>query len=97
MEGPFMTRFRITVTHVIEMEQEVLQEAVLELPSVMAGIRQDGEMSVALASVPEYASQALGVELHNQMLLLLRNRQFLVLGGMPEIIVEQVRELDGAA
>ncbi|MET4622816.1 hypothetical protein ABIE18_004295 [Arthrobacter sp. 2762] len=97
MEGAVMARFRITVTHVIEMEQEVLQEAVLELPSVMAGIRQDGEMSVALASIPGYAAQALGVELHNQMLVLLRNREFVVPGGMPEITVEQVRELDGAA
>ncbi|MGF4043266.1 hypothetical protein ACX800_03605 [Paenarthrobacter nitroguajacolicus] len=92
-----MARFRITVTHVIEMEEEVLQEAALELPSVMAGIRLDGEVSVALASMPEYAGQALGVELHNQMLLLLRNRQYVVPGGMPEIRVEPVCELDGAA
>lgn len=97
MEGPGMARSRITVTHVIEMEQEVLQEAVLELPSVMAGIRLDGEMSVPLASVPEYASQALGVEMHNQMLMLLRNREFVVPGGMPEVKVERVCELEGAA
>ncbi|NWL10071.1 hypothetical protein DM793_13580 [Paenarthrobacter nitroguajacolicus] len=97
MEGPVMARFRITVTQVIEMEQEVLQEAVLELPSVMAGIPLDGEVSVALASVPGYAAQVLGVELHNQMLMLLRNREFVVPGGMPEIKVEQVCELDGAA
>ncbi|MBT2588409.1 hypothetical protein [Arthrobacter sp. ISL-95] len=92
-----MARFRITVTHVIEMEQEVLQEAALELPSVMAGIRLDGEMSLALASVPGYAGQALGGEMHNQMLMLLRNREFVVPGGMPEIKVEPVCELDGAA
>jgi hypothetical protein len=97
MEGPVMARFRITVTHVIEMEQEVLQQAALELPSVVAGIRQDGEMSLVLASVPAYAAQALAVEMHNQMLLLLRNREFVVSGGMPEIKVEPVEELDGAA
>ncbi|WGM22848.1 hypothetical protein QEH68_22230 (plasmid) [Paenarthrobacter sp. OM7] len=90
-----MARYRITITNVVEMDQEALQEAALEFPTVKAGLRQEAEISVATTADPQHAGFLLGLELHNQMLMLLRGRRPVVPSGVPDVQVERLPDPGG--
>ncbi|ERI35386.1 hypothetical protein M707_21905 [Arthrobacter sp. AK-YN10] len=84
-----MSRVRITFSETIEIGQEDLQEAALNFPTVLMGVRHDAAFTVSATSDPEHAAQLLGFELHNQLLMLLRNHHP-VIREFPTVEVEQL-------
>ncbi|QSZ49577.1 hypothetical protein AYX22_14990 [Arthrobacter sp. D5-1] len=81
-----MARYRITVTQVIEIEQENLQAAAIGFPTVLSKIT-DPDMRMALASDPEQAALLLSLELYDQALMVLPGAQVRV---PPEFHMETI-------
>lgn len=80
-----MSRYRITVTQTVELEQEDLQASAIAFPTLLAAI-PDPDMRMAQASDPENAAQMMALEMRNQLLYMVSNAQV----PMPGVQVDAV-------
>ncbi|MEQ4568467.1 hypothetical protein [Paenarthrobacter sp. CAP02] len=85
-----MARYLVTITNVVEIEQEDLQEAALDFPTSLEVIRQNAPYAVGTTANPLHAGNLLGMELHTQLMMLLRGRN--VVPSLPTVSVEQLPE-----
>lgn len=84
-----MTRYEITVTQVIKVEDETLQAGALAFPNVLAMVH-DPDQRMFGASDPALAAQLLAVELYNHALKVLPGAQV----QMPACQIDEIEEAE---